>query len=72
MKRRCGELGLYWRRYHSDLNQVISFGQEELSRNWQIQGYCGLHLLASSSVKQNHLWGECFSLGAHEKKSQNF
>lgn len=43
LKRRCRELGLFRRKNHTNLNEVIAFVQDELSGSGQMQGYRWLH-----------------------------
>lgn len=46
LKRHCRKLGLFRRKHHTDLEEVISFVRQELRHTGQMQGYRWLHLRA--------------------------
>ena len=46
LKRNCRDLGLFRRKQHSNLDEVLAFVYQELQRNGQMQGYRWLHLRA--------------------------
>ena len=46
LKRHCRDLGLFRRKQHSNLDEVLAFVHQELQHNGQMQGYRWLHLRA--------------------------
>lgn len=46
LKRHCRALGLFRRKQHTDLEEVMAFIQQEIHRSGQMQGYRWLHLRA--------------------------